>query len=79
MLTLTFAVYFAAIITLDQINEPIKLPMEKSVLLKHYKTTLDRLLLVTEVMNRPEMAMFQALAIYTVGYIKLLKEICLNI
>lgn len=73
MLTLTFAIYFAAITTLDH-DEPIELPMEKAVLLKHYKTALDRLLLVTEVMNRPEMAVLQALAIYTVGFFNFPKE-----
>ena len=70
MLALTFAIYFAAITTLNHSDEPIELPMEKPVLLKHYKTALDRLLLVTEVMNRPEMAVLQALAIYAVGYMQ---------
>lgn len=67
MVALTFAIYYAAITTLDHTIESIELPMERSVLLKRFKTALDRLLLATEVMNRPEMAVLQALAIYAVS------------
>lgn len=67
MVALTFAIYYAAITTLDHTTESIELPMERSVLLKRFKTALDRLLLATEVMNRPEMADLQALAIYAVS------------
>lgn len=67
MVALTFAIYFAAITALSHNDEYIELPLEKSVLLKHYKTSLDRLLMVTDVMNRPEMTALQALAIYVVS------------
>lgn len=67
MMALTFAIYFAAITALDHTTESIELPVERSVLLKRFKTALDRLLLATEVMNRPEMAVLQALAIYAVS------------
>ncbi|CAG7949172.1 unnamed protein product [Penicillium olsonii] len=65
MVALTFAIYFAAITTLDHYDGPIELPLDRHALLKNYKTALDRLLLVTEVMNRPEIPVLQALAIYT--------------
>ncbi|KAI9826474.1 MAG: hypothetical protein M1819_007367 [Sarea resinae] len=63
---LTFSIYFAAVTALghDDKNEPIELPEEKPVLLKRYKMSLDRLLMVTDLMNRPEMTALQALAIY---------------
>ncbi|KAH8692077.1 hypothetical protein BGW36DRAFT_303394 [Talaromyces proteolyticus] len=63
---LTFAIYFAAVTALshDNENETIELPLEKPVLLKQYKMALDRLLVVTDLMNRPEMMALQALAIY---------------
>lgn len=66
---LTFAIYFAAITALchDNNNEPIDLPCEKLTLLKRYKMALDRLLLVTDLMNQPEMTALQALAIYVVS------------
>lgn len=66
---LTFAIYFAAVTALghDDQNEPIELPCEMPVLLKRYKMSLDRLLLVTDLMNRPEMTALQALAIYVVS------------
>lgn len=66
---LTFAIYFAAITALchDNNNEPIDLPCEKLALLKRYKMSLDRLLLVTDLMNQPEMTALQALAIYVVS------------
>ncbi|KAJ5362202.1 hypothetical protein N7541_003046 [Penicillium brevicompactum] len=65
MVALTFAIYFAAVTTLGHCDEPIDLPVERSILLKHYKAALDQLLLVTEVMNRPDITALQALAIYT--------------
>ncbi|CAG8945320.1 unnamed protein product [Penicillium salamii] len=65
MVALTFAIYFAALTTLYHSQESIDLPMERPALLKNYKTALDRLLLITEVMNRPEIPVLQALAIYT--------------
>ena len=66
---LTFAIYFAAVTALghDRENEDIKLPCEKPVLLKRYKMSLDRLLVATDLMNRPEMMALQALAIYVVS------------
>ena len=66
---LTFAIYFAAVTAFshDDQNEPIELPCEKSVLLKRYRMSLDRLLLVPDLMNRPEMTALQALAIYVVS------------
>ncbi|PLB53696.1 hypothetical protein P170DRAFT_2424 [Aspergillus steynii IBT 23096] len=63
MVALTFAIYFAAITALGHHNEP-ELFLDKSVLLKRYKAALDRLLINTEVMNRPEITALQALAIY---------------
>lgn len=73
MVALTFAIYFAAVTTLEHCEEPIDLPMKRSTHLKHYKSALDQLLLVTEVMNRPEITALQALAIYTVGDVRALR------
>lgn len=66
---LTFAIYFAAVTALchDDNDEPIDLPWEKPVLLKRYKMALDRLLIVPDLLNRPEMTELQALAIYVVS------------
>ena len=66
---LTFAIYFAAVTALghDDENELIELPWEKLVLLTCYKMALDQLLMVTDLMNRPEMVALQALAIYAVS------------
>jgi hypothetical protein len=66
---LTFAIYFAAVTAFchDNNNDPIDLPWEKPTLLKNYKISLDRLLMVTELMNQPEMTALQALAIYVVS------------
>lgn len=68
-LALTFAIYFAAVTALchGSNNEPIDLPCGKLTLLKRYKMALDRLLLVTDLMNQPEMTALQALAIYVVS------------
>lgn len=69
-LALTFAIYFAAVTALchdNNCNDPIDLPWEKPTLLKRYKISLDRLLLVTDLMNQPEMTALQALAIYVVS------------
>ena len=73
---LTFAIFFAAVTALchDKNNERFGLPYEKSILLKRYKESLDRLLLVTDLMNRPELTALQALAIYVVS-----NEDCLGI
>lgn len=67
---LMFAVYFAAITSLchdSNNNESIDLPCERTILLKQYKAALDRLLLVTDLMNQPEIPALQALAIYVVS------------
>lgn len=67
---LTYAIYFAAVTALchdSNNNEPVDLPCEKTELLKRYKTSLDRLLLGTDLMNRPEMTALQALTIYVVS------------
>ncbi|GAD93522.1 conserved hypothetical protein [Paecilomyces variotii No. 5] len=63
---LTFAIYFAAVTALchDSNNQSVDLPCGISVLLKRYKMAMDRLLLVTDLMNQPEMTALQALAIY---------------
>ncbi|EED22597.1 conserved hypothetical protein [Talaromyces stipitatus ATCC 10500] len=63
---LTFAIYFAAITALchDDNAESIELPCEKLEILKRYKICLDRLLIATDLMNRPDMPALQALAIY---------------
>ncbi|KAI9040650.1 Zn(II)2Cys6 transcription factor [Aspergillus affinis] len=65
MVALTFAIYFAAITALGFHGEPELSVEERSVLLKRYKTALDRLLIATDVMNQPEMTALQALAIFT--------------
>ncbi len=66
---LTFAIYFAAVTSLCHGNgtEHIDLPHEKSLLLKQYKIALDRLLVITDLMNKPEMVALQALTIYVVS------------
>ena len=66
---LTFAIYFAAVTALchDNNNDPVDLPCEKPTLLKRYKISLDRLLMVTDLMNQPEMTALQALGIYAVS------------
>ncbi len=66
---LTFAIYFAAVTALchDDDHEPIDLSCEKQALLNHYKISLDRLLVVTDLMKRPEIEALQALAIYVVS------------
>lgn len=63
---LTFAIYFAAITALcyDNDHEPIDLPCEKEMLLKRYKTCLDHLLTVNDLIELSEMTALQALAIY---------------
>ncbi|CRG90842.1 putative transcriptional regulatory protein C139,03 [Talaromyces islandicus] len=65
-LALTFAIYYAAVTALchDDSDEPVDLPCEKPVLLKRYQTALDRFLVTPDLMNRPEVAGLQALAIY---------------
>lgn len=65
MLALTFAIYFAATTALGYQDEP-ELAVDRASLLKRHKTALDRLLIATDVMNRPEMTALQALAIYVV-------------
>ena len=66
---LTFAIYFAAVTAIghEDKDEAIELPCEKPVLLKRYKMSLDRLLMVPDLMNRPCMTALQALAIYVVS------------
>ncbi|KIW12849.1 hypothetical protein PV08_08036 [Exophiala spinifera] len=63
---LTFAIYYAAITALchDDDHEPLELPCEKLALLNRYKLCLDQLLVVPDLMDRPELAALQALAIY---------------
>lgn len=63
---LTFAIYFAAVTALchDDNAEPVEFPCEKLEVLKRYKICLDRLLMTTDLMNRPDMPSLQALAIY---------------
>ena len=65
---LTFAIYFATItpFVMIIIMNPLTFPA-KMVLLKRYKMALDRLFLVTDLMNQPEMTASQALAIYVVS------------
>ena len=65
---LTFAIYFATItpFVMIIIMNPLTFPA-KMVLLKRYKMALDRLFLVTDLMNQPEMTALQALAIYVVS------------
>jgi hypothetical protein len=66
---LTFAIYFAALTALchDDDHEPIDLPCEKLALLNRYRISLDRLLVVTDLMSGPEIPALQALAIYVVS------------
>lgn len=70
-LALTFAIFYAAVTVLchnnDDDNEHIDLPYKKQELLDLYKVSLDRLLTVPNLMNCPEMAALQALAIYAVS------------
>ncbi|KAJ4864457.1 fungal specific transcription factor domain-containing protein [Trichoderma breve] len=66
MVALTFAIYYAAVTALchHDCDEPVDLSWEKPVLLKHYQTALDRLLVTPDFMKRPDMTGLQALAIY---------------
>lgn len=65
---LTFAIYYAAVTALcHDNNDSIDLHWEKTTLLKRFKISLDRLLLVTDLMNQPELTALQALAIYVVS------------
>jgi hypothetical protein len=66
---LTFAIYFAAVTVLchNNSNDPIDLHCETITLLKRFKISLDRLLLVTDIMNQPELTALQALTIYVVS------------
>lgn len=66
MVALTFAIYFAAVTALGHFEEPIELPSERPALLSDYKTALDQLLVVTDLMRRPDITSLQALAIYVV-------------
>lgn len=68
VLALTYAICFAAVTALCHDDVVcIPLPYEKTMLLKNYKKALDQLLMATELMNRPELASLQALAIYAVS------------
>lgn len=69
MVALTFAIYYAAVTALchHDCDEPVDLSWEKPVLLKHYQTALDRLLVTPDFMKRPDVTGLQALAIYVVG------------
>ncbi|KAL5086876.1 hypothetical protein Trisim1_008625 [Trichoderma cf. simile WF8] len=66
LVALTFAIYYAAVTALchHDCDEPADLSWEKPVLLKHYQTALDRLLVTPDFMKRPDMTGLQALAIY---------------
>ncbi|KAF3077537.1 Transcription factor vrtR1 [Trichoderma lentiforme] len=66
MVALTFAIYYAAVTALchHDCDEPVDLSWEKPVLLKHYQTALDRLLVTPDFMKRPDVTGLQALAIY---------------
>jgi hypothetical protein len=69
-LALTFAIYYAAVTALcydDNSKEDFGLPWEKSVLLERYKTALNRLLIRPDLLNGPQLADLQALAIYVVS------------
>lgn len=70
-LALTFAIYFAAVTALcyDNENEGIGEGWEKNTLLERFKMALDRLLVVTGLMNQPELMAIQALTIYAVSVI----------
>ncbi len=47
-------------------DETVDLPWEKPVLLKRYQTALERLLVMPDFINEPDMTGLQALAIYVV-------------
>ena len=66
MVALTFAIYFAAVTALGHFEEPVQLPSERSARLSGYKTALDQLLVMTDLMRRPDITSLQALAIYVV-------------
>ncbi|OAP61341.1 hypothetical protein AYL99_03544 [Fonsecaea erecta] len=66
-LALTYAIYFAAVTALCHENSDdtaVDPHRENMKLLKRFKLALDRLLLVTDVMNQPDVTALQALAIY---------------
>lgn len=65
-LALTFAIYFAAVTALchDKNKDPIDLPLET---LERYRRSLDRLLMVPDLMDQPDLTALQALAIYVVS------------
>lgn len=58
---LAFAIYFAAVTAIchHNNNDPIDLHYDKTMLLKRFKISFDRLLLVTDLMNQPEMTALQ--------------------
>lgn len=68
MIALTYAIYFAAVTALDHNDEHVELPEEGAVLLRSYRSCLDKLLVVTDLMNQPEMTALQALVIYVVSF-----------
>jgi hypothetical protein len=75
-LALTFAIYYAAVTALchDGDDQPVDLSCDKTVLLKHYQTALDQLLLTPDLMSQPDMLGLQDLTIYVVS-----TEIFLNL
>ena len=66
---LTFAIYFAAVTALghDKDRDPIDRYWENARLLQRFKMALDQLLVVTDIMDQPDMMSLQALAIYAVS------------
>lgn len=68
-LALTFSIYYAAVtaISHDESSDSIGVSWDKPALLERYKTALDLLLTMTDLMKRPEIRLLQALAIYTVS------------
>ncbi|KAJ5116982.1 hypothetical protein N7456_001330 [Penicillium angulare] len=66
-LALTFSIYYAAVtaISHDESSDSIGVSWDKPALLERYKTALDLLLTMTDLMKRPEIRLLQALAIYT--------------
>lgn len=73
-LALTFAIYYAAVTSMcsDEDDTPTSLPAdERGAHLSRFKTALDQLLTVSNLVNQPDIPSIQALAIYVVSCLPL--------
>ncbi|KAK5197659.1 hypothetical protein LTR92_001901 [Exophiala xenobiotica] len=64
MLALTFAIYFAAVTSLGGSHPPELAQEDLGLLLQHYKTALNQILLGADLLHKPELTSLQALAIF---------------